>query len=96
MGHVWHLFVISSTKRDDLIAYLKEHDIQCGIHYPKALPKLKAYEGIRQNCSHFKACKEDTTLLSLPMGEHVTKKNVRFISKTIKKFFYMNRESFKA
>ncbi len=88
VGHVWHLFVISATKRDELITYLKEHNIQCGIHYHTALPKLKAYEGIRQDCSHFKACKEDKTLLSLPMGEHLEKKDILCVASTIKAFLH--------
>jgi dTDP-4-amino-4,6-dideoxygalactose transaminase len=65
---VWHLFVIQVENRDKFREYLLEFGIQSGIHYPIALPKLKAYG--EQECN-FKACKEDKFLVSLPMGEHL-------------------------
>lgn len=68
---VWHLFVICCKNRDKLQKLLKDKGIQTGIHYPTALPKLKAYEYLTQDCSNFKACKEDKFLLSLPIGEHL-------------------------
>jgi dTDP-4-amino-4,6-dideoxygalactose transaminase len=32
---VYHMYVIRSERRDDLQKFLKEHDIETGIHYPK-------------------------------------------------------------
>lgn len=45
-GHVWHLFVICTTKRDSLQKYLSEHGVQTLIHYPIPPHKQKAYEGV--------------------------------------------------
>lgn len=33
-GHVWHLFVVKSARRDDLAAHFAAHGIQTHIHYP--------------------------------------------------------------
>ena len=33
-GHVWHLFVIRTSNRDDLQEYLRENGVQTVIHYP--------------------------------------------------------------
>ncbi|MDI5950747.1 DegT/DnrJ/EryC1/StrS family aminotransferase [Flavobacterium yafengii] len=41
--HVWHLFVIRSTNRDELQAYLQENQIQTLIHYPIPLHKQECY-----------------------------------------------------
>jgi dTDP-4-amino-4,6-dideoxygalactose transaminase len=42
--HVYHLFVIRCSDRIRLIKKLDEERIAWGIHYPKALPFLDAYE----------------------------------------------------
>lgn len=76
---VWHLFVIQCKNRDKLKEILLEKKIQTGIHYPTALPKLKAYEYINLDFSSFKACKEDTLLLSLPIGEHLEEDEIKKI-----------------
>jgi dTDP-4-amino-4,6-dideoxygalactose transaminase len=85
--HVYHQFVIRTEKRDELIAYLAEHNIETGIHYPIALPKLKAYEYLHQFSENFSANKNDAYLLSLPIGEHLEEKNLVQIVKTIQAFF---------
>lgn len=42
--HVYHLFVIKTSKRDQLQKYLTENDIQTIIHYPIPPHKQKAYK----------------------------------------------------
>jgi dTDP-4-amino-4,6-dideoxygalactose transaminase len=85
--HVYHLFVIRTEKRNQLQEYLKSNGIETGIHYPIALPKLKAYEYLNQNEPGFNANKYDTQLLSIPMGEHLSREDVKTVSNAIKKFF---------
>ena len=41
---VLHLYVIRTEKRDELAIHLKEKGIETGVHYPVALPFVKAYE----------------------------------------------------
>jgi dTDP-4-amino-4,6-dideoxygalactose transaminase len=41
--HVWHLFVIRTTNRDKLQAYLQENGIQTLIHYPIPLYNQECY-----------------------------------------------------
>jgi dTDP-4-amino-4,6-dideoxygalactose transaminase len=83
---VYHLFVIRNKKRDKLMMHLKENGIQTGIHYPLALPKLKAYNYLNQANENFFANKSDIDLLSLPIGEHIQNNQIEFIVKCIKNF----------
>ena len=83
---VYHLFVIRSKKRDALQEYLKAHDISSGIHYPIALPKLKAYAYIPPDYIKFFANSIDAELLSLPIGDHLTQDDLEKIIKVIKEF----------
>jgi len=80
---VWHLFVIQVENRDKFREYLNQNDIQSGIHYPIALPKLKAYG--EQKCE-FKACKEDKYLVSLPIGEHLEEDEITKIIEVVNRF----------
>tara|TARA_B110000003_G_scaffold255543_1_gene272414 strand:+ start:26616 stop:27716 length:1101 start_codon:yes stop_codon:yes gene_type:complete len=75
---VYHLFVIRSDSRDFLQKSLKEEGIATGIHYPIALPKLKAFKYLSQFNEEGFAWTTDNTLLSLPIGDHL---NVEDITK---------------
>lgn len=68
---VYHLFVIRIKERDELQAFLREKGIQTGIHYPIALPKLKAYDYLGEGDNKLMANRLDVELLSLPIGEHL-------------------------
>ena len=83
---VYHLFVIRTQKREELKEYLNENDIQTGIHYPIALPKLKAYKYTNQASEDFFANRSDSELLSLPIGEHLQKNETAYVVSTLKKY----------
>jgi len=83
---VYHLFVIRAQRRDELKKYLQENDVQSGIHYPISLPKLKAYDYLGQKNDDFFANKSDSELLSLPIGEHLTDKDLVKVISIIKRF----------
>lgn len=83
---VYHLFVIRTSNRNDLKKYLEDNNIQTGIHYPIALPKLNAYNYINQAKEDFFANKSANKLLSLPIGEHIHKNQAELVVKIIKSF----------
>ena len=87
MRHVYHLFVIRTSLRDQLQAYLKEQGIETGIHYPTALPKLPAYAWRGQVDEEMFANSRDGELLSLPMGEHLSDADVQTVVSTTANFF---------
>lgn len=84
---VYHLFVIRTDKRNELQQYLKDNDIQSGIHYPISLPKLQAYDYTGQANENFFSNKVGDELLSLPIGEHLEIKDINQIVMIIKGFF---------
>ena len=84
---VYHLFVIRTSERDELKEFLTSRKIQTGIHYPIALPKLAAYQYLGTINEEFNANKYDTELLSLPIGEHLSIKDVAIVVEAIKEFY---------
>ncbi|NOQ76547.1 MAG: erythromycin biosynthesis sensory transduction protein eryC1 [Methylococcaceae bacterium] len=85
---VYHLFVIRCSRRDELKAFLNENGIQCGVHYPKALPKLKAYAYLNQSNQPTFYNNSDASLLSLPIGEHLSLNDAEKVVTTIRMFFH--------
>lgn len=43
-SHVWHVFVVRTSSRDDLQKYLENNGIQTNVHYPTAPHKQLAYK----------------------------------------------------
>jgi dTDP-4-amino-4,6-dideoxygalactose transaminase len=83
----YHLFVIRTDKRSELQSYLSSQDIQTGVHYPIPLSKLKAYSYIGQADEMMFANSSGASLLSLPIGEHLSEEDVMHVVNVIKKFF---------
>jgi dTDP-4-amino-4,6-dideoxygalactose transaminase len=86
--HIFHVYVIRSKKRDELNQYLKEHGIETSIHYPTALPFLKAYEYLGHRHEDFPvAYKYQKEILSLPMYPELTEDMIEYVVGKIKEFF---------
>jgi dTDP-4-amino-4,6-dideoxygalactose transaminase len=82
--HVYHLFVIRVPNRDKLKRKLTENGIETGIHYPIALPLLKAFKYVNQANENMFASHSDKKLLSLPIGSHIKNEDVATIADTIR------------
>jgi dTDP-4-amino-4,6-dideoxygalactose transaminase len=84
--HVYHLFVVRTERRDELKTHLEAQGIQTGIHYPISLPKLKAYRYCGQYNEKLNANAQDKTLLSLPIGDHLSASDVEHVIGAITSF----------
>jgi len=82
--HAYHLFVIQTGERDKLAKLLLERGVQTGVHYPISLPKLQAYEYLKMSDAKLDANILDSTLLSLPIGEHLKESDVKYICLQLK------------
>ena len=86
--HVFHLYVIRTSKRDELKKYLREYEIETGIHYPKALPNLPAYSYLNNKASDFPvASKYQNEILSLPIYPELRDEQIVFLTGKIKDYF---------
>lgn len=85
--HAFHLYVVRTERRDELAKFLNEKGIQTGVHYPKALPKLAAYDYLGQSAEPMFANFSDSTLLSLPIGDHLSEGDALEVVAAIKEFF---------
>ncbi len=85
---VWHLYVLRTKKRNELLGFLKEKGISAGIHYPIALPNLQAYKYLGYKPEDFPvATSYQNQLLSIPIFPEITKEQQDYIIYNIKHFF---------
>ncbi len=82
--HVFHLYVVQINSREYVQEKLKQAGIDTGIHYPIALPLLKAYEYMGHKPSEFPvASGQMGKLLSLPMYAELTKEQITYVCNTL-------------
>ena len=84
-SHVFHLFVIKTNSRDLLKNYLKKCDIECSIHYPISIDKQKAFID-KKLIAINESYNDDSLILSLPMGPHLSNDDALYVSKKINNF----------
>lgn len=80
---VYHLYVVRvpAARREPLQAALKRAGIDTGIHYPIALPYLKAYEYLGHTRADFPdALAASGEILSLPMYGELTAEQVDYVA----------------
>ena len=77
-NHVFHLFVIRTSKRSELQDYLKQNGIETILHYPVPPHKQKAFK----NWNHLSfpiTEKIHNEILSLPISPIMTADEVDFV-----------------
>jgi dTDP-4-amino-4,6-dideoxygalactose transaminase len=87
---VYHLYVlrVPGERRQGLQEQLKSQGISTGIHYPIALPKLKAYAYLNHNGNDFpEATKASQEILSLPMFPELNGDQIKHVARTMREFF---------
>ncbi len=86
-GHVFHLFVIRTNRRDELQSYLISNGIQTLIHYPIPPHLQLAYTNLGFHNGDFPITEKIAqTCLSLPMWPGLTFNDISTICEAIKKF----------
>jgi len=86
--HSYHLYVIRAEKRDELAHYLKSCNIETAIHYPTALPNLKAYAYLGHGPDDFPiATAYQSQILSLPIYPELTRSQMAYVVDCIKSFY---------
>lgn len=85
--HTFHLYVIRNRKRDELAKFLKQRGIETAIHYPIALPNMKAYKYLGYTEKDFPiASQYQNEILSLPMYPEMSDEEIKYICSAVSEF----------
>ena len=84
-AHVFHLFVIRSQRRDELLKHLIENGVQALIHYPVPPHKQKAYDYMNHEVYPITE-KIHNEVISLPISQVISDEEASFVVEVVNKF----------
>lgn len=85
--HVYHMYVLQSEKREELVEFLKKNGIATGIYYPVPIHLQKAYtnlgyeEGSLSNAEYL-----SKRTFAIPMFAELTNEEKEYIAESLKEF----------
>jgi dTDP-4-amino-4,6-dideoxygalactose transaminase len=83
--HVYHIYAVRVSGRDEVMRSLEEKGIGCGIHYPVPVHLQKAYRGLGHAPGAFPVSERTSTeFLSLPMFPELTEKQIQLVTDAVK------------
>ncbi len=86
-NHVYHLFVIETDNRDELLQFLKQKGIFCGIHYPVPLHFQGVYKELGYKSGDFLVSERSASrILSLPVYPELKGVEIDYITKMLNEF----------
>tara|TARA_B100000686_G_scaffold24842_3_gene23701 strand:- start:8326 stop:9435 length:1110 start_codon:yes stop_codon:yes gene_type:complete len=90
--HVFHLYIVRTKRRDELIKFLLERGVEAKIHYPipMHLQKASEYLGYKQGDFPF-AEKDCSEILTLPAHQHLTDEELDYTIDSVFSFFDKKR-----
>ena len=82
--HVYHLYVVRTKRRDEVVQRMNVAGIGAGIHYPVTIPNQKAYATLGYKFGDFPqseaACRE---VMSLPLYPEITPEQIEIVCDTL-------------
>ncbi|PIR66438.1 MAG: erythromycin biosynthesis sensory transduction protein eryC1 [Parcubacteria group bacterium CG10_big_fil_rev_8_21_14_0_10_36_14] len=86
--HNYHLFVILTEKRDELVDYLKKHDVFSGIHYPIPVHLQEAYADFGWKNGDYPVSEGlAKKILSLPMYPELREEQIKYVAGLLKELY---------
>lgn len=87
--HIYHLYVIRISRRDELQAWLKEHNIFTGIHYPIPNHLQPSMRFLGYKPGDIPVTEQIVPeIISLPMFAELTDEEIKAVVDSIKAFYY--------
>jgi dTDP-4-amino-4,6-dideoxygalactose transaminase len=85
---VFHLYIIQTEYRDELMAYLKEHGIASGVYYPVPLHQQEVYKGLGYEAGSL-AESEKAALgtMALPLYPELASDDQEYVISVVREFF---------
>ncbi|MEK7584221.1 MAG: DegT/DnrJ/EryC1/StrS family aminotransferase [Patescibacteria group bacterium] len=86
--HVWHQYVVRTSRRAELARFLARRGIATQVHYPAVIYKQPVYRSLGYHSTACRVAERAVTeILSLPVYPELTDAEVRRVVVSIKDFF---------
>ena len=84
---VYHLYVILSKNRKELMEYLNKHGVHAGLHYPLPVHLQKAYQFLGYEIGDLPVTERiSNECLSLPLYPELEEAKIKYVCELINKF----------
>lgn len=84
---IWHVFILRTDYRDNLVKYLKNNGIETLIHYPIPIHLQKAYKDLGYMTGDFPVAENiSKTVLSLPMWYGMKDDEINYVINVLNKW----------
>jgi dTDP-4-amino-4,6-dideoxygalactose transaminase len=86
--HVYHLYIVRVKRRDELLAYLKQNQIDARVHYPIPVHLQKAAAHLGYRKGDFPVAENDSAVsITLPAHQHLTDAEIDYMLEKIHAFY---------
>lgn len=86
--HVYHIYILEVTDRDDLLAYLQREGVDAKIHYPTPLHLQPACDSLGYKEGAFPVSERQArSIISLPVHQHLETDQIDFVADRVRKFY---------
>jgi dTDP-4-amino-4,6-dideoxygalactose transaminase len=83
--HVYHIYAICVPERDEVMQFLGNKGIGCGVHYPVPIHLQEAYRSLGYGRGSFPVAERcASAMVSLPMFPELTPTQVEMVAKRVK------------
>ena len=85
---VFHLYMIFAERRDKLLDYCLKKGIEAKVHYPIPIYRQPALKNLGNKRGDFPVTdRHAKSIISFPCDQHLSKKEMNYIIKCVKKFY---------
>lgn len=85
---VFHLYMVSAKKRDELLEFCKERGVSAKVHYPIPLPYQKCCSHLGYKKGDFPNTERDcSSVITFPAHQYLTNEEIDYVIETVQKFY---------
>src|SRR5439155_23623393 len=92
--HVYHVYAMRTSRRDELQEFLAGRGVSTIIYYPLPLHLQKVYAELGHRAGDFPVAEAvSKTILPLPIYPELTNDQVDYVSEMVRQFFYLAKSA---
>lgn len=86
--HVYHLYILRVTRRDELLRFLNEHGVEAKVHYPIPMHLQRAARHLGYKPGDFPVSEADSrSIITLPAHQHLTDGEIEYTIEQVRAFY---------
>jgi dTDP-4-amino-4,6-dideoxygalactose transaminase len=85
---VYQVYMVGVDRRDDLMTYLNDREVECRVHYPIPLHLQDAAAGLGYSRGDFPMCEQQATeILTFPAHQYITDEQIDYMLSSVRGFY---------